>query len=92
VEASWVEGEIVSEQGAPYHIQKAYLPQQIIGNMVFKVSTSILLYQPLMLLVLLLCGELVCLVEFDAWFDLPWFQGEYDILPLRNIVLWLLPS
>jgi hypothetical protein len=33
VEASWVEGEIVSESGAPPHIQKVYPPQQIIGNL-----------------------------------------------------------
>jgi hypothetical protein len=32
VEASRVEGEIISEQGAPSHIQKAHPPQQIIGN------------------------------------------------------------
>jgi hypothetical protein len=32
VEASWVEGEIISESGAPSHIQKAHPPQQIIGN------------------------------------------------------------
>jgi hypothetical protein len=33
VEASWVEEEIVSELGAPSHIQKAHPPQQIIGNL-----------------------------------------------------------
>jgi hypothetical protein len=33
VEASWVDGEIVSEPGAPSHIQKAHPPQQIIGNL-----------------------------------------------------------
>jgi hypothetical protein len=33
VEALRVEGEIVSEPGAPSHIQKAHPPQQIIGNM-----------------------------------------------------------
>jgi hypothetical protein len=33
VEASRVEGEIVSEPGALSHIQKAHPPQQIIGNM-----------------------------------------------------------
>jgi hypothetical protein len=27
VETSWVEGEIISEQGAPSHIQKAHPPQ-----------------------------------------------------------------
>jgi hypothetical protein len=32
VEASRVEGEIVSKLGAPSHIQKAHSPQQIIGN------------------------------------------------------------
>jgi hypothetical protein len=37
VEASWVKGEIISEQGAPSHIQK--------GDTFLKVSTSILLYQ-----------------------------------------------
>jgi hypothetical protein len=33
VEASQVEGEIISEQGAPSHIQKAHPPQQIISNL-----------------------------------------------------------
>jgi hypothetical protein len=33
VEASRVEGEIISKQGAPTHIQKTHPPQQIIGNM-----------------------------------------------------------
>jgi hypothetical protein len=33
VEASWVEGEIVSERGAPSHIQKRHPPHQIIGNL-----------------------------------------------------------
>jgi hypothetical protein len=33
VEASWVEGEIVSELGALSHIQKVHPPQQIIGNL-----------------------------------------------------------
>jgi hypothetical protein len=32
-----------------------------------------------MLLVLLYCGELVSLIEFGAWFDLPWFEGELVI-------------
>jgi hypothetical protein len=32
VEASRVEGEIISELDAPSHIQKAHPPQQIIGN------------------------------------------------------------
>jgi hypothetical protein len=92
MKASRVEGEIISEQGDPSHIQKAHSPQQIIGDTVFKVSTSILLYQPLMLLVLLLCEEFASFVEFGAWFDLPWFQGEYSILLLRIPVFWLLPS
>jgi hypothetical protein len=33
VEVSQVEGEIISEPGAPSHIQKAHPPQQIIGNL-----------------------------------------------------------
>jgi hypothetical protein len=33
VEASWVDQEIISEQGAPSHVQKAHPPHQIIGNM-----------------------------------------------------------
>jgi hypothetical protein len=33
VEASWVEEEITSKQGAPSHVQKAHPPQQIIGNL-----------------------------------------------------------
>jgi hypothetical protein len=40
VEASWVEGEIVSKPGAPSHIQKAYPPQQIIGNLNERVTRS----------------------------------------------------
>jgi GTP1/Obg family GTP-binding protein len=33
MEASRVEGEIISKQGAPPHLQKAHPPQQIIGNL-----------------------------------------------------------
>jgi hypothetical protein len=33
VEVSRVEGEIISEQDAPSHVQKAHPSQQIIGNM-----------------------------------------------------------
>jgi hypothetical protein len=33
VEASRVEGEIISKSGAPSHIQKAHPPEQIIGNL-----------------------------------------------------------
>jgi GTP1/Obg family GTP-binding protein len=33
VEASRVEGVIISESNAPSHIQKAHPPQQIIGNL-----------------------------------------------------------
>jgi hypothetical protein len=33
VEASQVEGEVISESGAPSHVKKAYPPQQIIGNL-----------------------------------------------------------
>jgi hypothetical protein len=40
VEASWVEGEIVSEPGAPSHIQKIHPPQQIIGNLNERVTHS----------------------------------------------------
>jgi hypothetical protein len=40
VETSWVEGEIISEQGAPSHIQKAHPPQQIIGNLNERVIPS----------------------------------------------------
>jgi hypothetical protein len=40
VEASWVEGEIISEQGAPSHIQKEHSPQQIIGNLNERVTHS----------------------------------------------------
>jgi hypothetical protein len=40
VEASRVEGEIISEQGAPSHIQKVHRPQQIIGNMNKRVTHS----------------------------------------------------
>jgi hypothetical protein len=40
VEVSQVEGEIISEQGAPSHIQKAHPPQQIIGNLNERVTHS----------------------------------------------------
>jgi hypothetical protein len=40
VEASRVEGEIVSKLGAPSHIQKVHLPQQIIGNLNERVTHS----------------------------------------------------
>jgi hypothetical protein len=40
VVASRVEGEIISEQGAPSHIQKAHPPQQIIGNLNKRVTHS----------------------------------------------------
>jgi hypothetical protein len=40
VEVSWVEGEIISESGAPSHIQKAHPPQQIIGNLNEMVTQS----------------------------------------------------
>jgi hypothetical protein len=43
VEASRVEGEIVSEPGAPSHIQKAHPPQQIIGNLNKRVTQSSML-------------------------------------------------
>jgi hypothetical protein len=40
VEASRVEGEIISDQGAPSHIQKAHSPQQIIGSLNERVTRS----------------------------------------------------
>jgi hypothetical protein len=40
VEASWVEGEIIYEHGAPSHIQKAHPPQQIICNLNERVTRS----------------------------------------------------
>jgi hypothetical protein len=40
VEASQVEGEIISESGAPSHIQKAHPPHQIIGNLNERVTRS----------------------------------------------------
>jgi hypothetical protein len=40
VEASRVEGEIISEQGAPSHVQKAHPPQQIIDNLNERVTCS----------------------------------------------------
>jgi hypothetical protein len=41
LEASQVEGKIVSESGAPSHIQKAHPPQQIIGNLNKRVTHSL---------------------------------------------------
>jgi hypothetical protein len=43
VEASRVKGEIVSESGAPSHIQKAHPPQQIICNLNERVTHSSML-------------------------------------------------
>jgi hypothetical protein len=40
VETSRVEGEIISEPGAPSHIQKVHPPQQIIGNLNERVTHS----------------------------------------------------
>jgi hypothetical protein len=40
VEVSWVEGEIISKQGASSHIMKAHPPQQIIGNLNERVTQS----------------------------------------------------
>jgi hypothetical protein len=40
VEASRVEGEIISKLGAPSHAQKAHPPQQIIGNLNERVTRS----------------------------------------------------
>jgi hypothetical protein len=40
LEASWVEGEIISEPGDPSHIQKVHPPQQIIGNLNERVTHS----------------------------------------------------
>jgi hypothetical protein len=40
VEASRVEGEIISQSRAPSHIQKAYPPQQIIGSLNERVTYS----------------------------------------------------
>jgi hypothetical protein len=40
VEASQVEGEIISERGAPSHIQKRHPPHQIIGNLNERVTRS----------------------------------------------------
>jgi hypothetical protein len=40
VEASQVEGEIISDSGAPSHIQKAHPPHHIIGNLNERVTRS----------------------------------------------------
>jgi hypothetical protein len=40
VKMSQVEGEIISEPGAPSHIQKVHPPQQIIGNLNERVTHS----------------------------------------------------
>jgi hypothetical protein len=43
VEASWVEGEIISVQEAPSHIYKTHTPQQIISNLNERVTWSSML-------------------------------------------------
>jgi hypothetical protein len=40
VKTSCVEGEIISKQGTPSHIQKAHPPQQIMGNLNERVTRS----------------------------------------------------
>jgi hypothetical protein len=40
LETSWVEGEIIPEQGAPSHVQKAHPPQQIIGKLNESITRS----------------------------------------------------
>jgi hypothetical protein len=40
IEVSWVEGEIIFEQGATSHVQKAHPPQQIIENLNERVTHS----------------------------------------------------
>jgi hypothetical protein len=40
----------------------------------------------------LLQRELTSLFELGDWLDLSWFQGDYGLLPLRNLEFWLLPS
>jgi hypothetical protein len=40
VEVSRVEGNIISEKGAPSHVQKAHPPQHIIGNLNERVTWS----------------------------------------------------
>jgi hypothetical protein len=42
VEASRVEGEMISKSGAPSYIQKTHLPQQIIGNLNERVTRSLI--------------------------------------------------
>jgi hypothetical protein len=41
VEASQIEGEIISDQGAHSHIQKSHTPQQIIDNLNERVTRSL---------------------------------------------------
>jgi hypothetical protein len=50
VEASWVEGEIISEKGAPSHIQKAQPLQQIICNMNERVTRCLKILDTLFLI------------------------------------------
>jgi hypothetical protein len=40
VETSRIEGEIISDPGAPSHIQKVHPPHQIIGNLNERVTHS----------------------------------------------------
>jgi hypothetical protein len=57
-EASWVEGEIISELRAPSHIQKVHPPQQIIGNLNEKGDTLLEVCSSLMLFEYTLCCSL----------------------------------
>jgi hypothetical protein len=60
-EVSRVEGEIISEAGAPSHIQKVHPTQQIIGNLNERVTRSSLSLKILDTLFLIRVGSMSCM-------------------------------
>jgi hypothetical protein len=80
VEASQVKGEIISESGAPSHIQKAHPPQKIIGNLNERVIRCSMLAH-------LSCFTNTLFISLfeprdvgHALFDLSWVNGMHEEL------------
>jgi hypothetical protein len=80
VEASQVEGENISEQGAPSHIQNTHPPQQIIGNLNERVAWSSRLAH------LSYFTNTLFIALFEprdvghALFDLSWVNAMHEVL------------
>jgi hypothetical protein len=75
VDASRVEGEIISKLGAPYHIQKAHPLQHIIGNMNERVTWCLVF----------LCGHKNHPLQCSSLVDLSGFKMESNLFFQRSI-------